>query len=116
MYYYFVVSNRSTCNHYDNHSIKNYVFASTSPAYNIYQKPNNSNTSIINYILVASDNIGYPAQNTSINGQYKYSHGSFLTTVNVVKEGATLTFSYPNGNTSTYGEGFYEDIVTPWVP
>ena len=116
MYYYFVVSNRSTYNRYTKQSIKNHVFADTTPAYNIYQKPDNSNTSVNNYTLIATNNIGSPAKNTSINGQYKYSHGSFLTTVNVAKQGATLTFSYPNGNTSTYGQAFYEGIVTPWVP
>lgn len=116
MYYYFVVRNRSTHNHYSFMHINNYVFADKTPAYNIYQKPDNSNTSVNNYTLIATNNIGSPAKNTSINGQYKYSHGSFLTTVNVVKQGATLTFSYPNGHTSTYGEAFYEDIVTPWVP
>ena len=116
MYYYFVVSNRSTYNRYRNLHIKNYVFADTTPAYNIYQKPDNSKGAINNYTLVETNNIGVSAQNTSINGQYKYSHGSFLTTVNVVKQGATLTFSYPDGNTSTFGQAFYENIVTPWVP
>ena len=115
-YYYFVVRNRSTKNVYPNFAIKNYVFADTTPAYNIYQKPDNSNTSVNNYTLVETNNIGSPAKNTSINGQYKYLHGSFLTTVNVAKQGATLTFSYPDGNTSTFGEAFYEGIVTPWVP
>lgn len=115
-YYYFVVNNRSTHNHFDDYFETNYVFADTTPAYNIYQKPDNSNTSVKDYTLIATNNIGSPAKNTSINGQYKYSHGSFLTTVNVVKQGATLTFSYPNGNTSTFGQAFYENIVTPWVP
>ena len=115
--YYFVVSNRfSRSKWYSNGYTK--VIADSTPAYIIYQKPDASNTSRVNYTEVARDSIGSPAKYNVFGNQYAYGSGRFFTSVTVRKSkvGGRLSFEFPDGRTSTYGEEFYKTIITPHVP
>ena len=123
--YYFVVSNRAAnlSQRYLDGSgntvrIKARNMASTTPAYIIYQKPDSSFQSPSNYTEVARDNIGTPTRITFKGVQTSYSSGRYFTTVTVHKsrKDGILSFAFPNGGTSQYGEDFYKTIVTPYVP
>jgi hypothetical protein len=115
--YYFVVSNRfSRSTWFD--SGYNKIMADTTPAYIIYQKPDANFANVGTYTTVFEDPIGSPPKNTVLGVQYAYGDGRFLTTVNAYrsKKGNKLSFTFPDGRTSTYGEEFYKTIVTPYVP
>ena len=115
--YYFVVSNRFSRSKWDSNGYTK-VIADTTPAYIIYQKPDASFGNVVGYTEVASDPVGSPPKNTVFGVQYLYGSGRFLTTVTVhkKKKDGTLIFEFPDGGTSTYGEAFYKEIVTPYVP
>jgi hypothetical protein len=115
--YYFVVSNRfSRSLWFSNGYTK--VIADTTPAYILYQKPDATIGQVNTYTEVASDPVGSPAKYNVFGNQYAYGSGRFLTTVTVHKsrKDGKLNFIFPDGRTSTYGEAFYEGIVTPYVP
>jgi len=115
--YYFVVSNRfSRSKWYTVPYTK--IIADTTPAYIIYQKPDASFGNVHTYTEVASDPIGSPPKTTVLGNQYVYGSGRFLTSVTVRKSkvGGRLSFEFPDGGTTTYGEEFYKTIITPHVP
>jgi hypothetical protein len=115
--YYFVVSNRFSRSLWFSSGYTK-VIADTTPAYILYQKPDASNTSRINYTEVVRDSVGSPAKYNVFSNQYAYGSGRFFTTVNAYrsKKGNRLNFTFPDGRTSSYGEDFYKSIVTPYVP
>jgi hypothetical protein len=114
--YYFVVSNRAA--RYKRFTGTGKNMATSTPAYIIYQKPDASNTGPSNYTEVARDDIGTPTRTTIYGNQLSYSNGRYLTTVIVrkSKRGGRLSFEFPDGGTSQYGEEFYKTIITPYVP
>lgn len=116
--YYFVVSNRFSRSIWTNTYGYTKIIADTTPAYIIYQKPDATIGQVTSYTTVASDPIGSPPKTTVLGNQYVYGSGRFLTTVNAYrsKKGNRLSFTFPDGRTSTYGEAFYKGIVTPYVP
>jgi hypothetical protein len=122
--YYFVVSNRAAKvdrRHWDGsgfYYFKGKNMAATTPAYVLYQKPDASNGIVGSYTELVSDSIGTPARLTVFGPQTSYSSGRYLTSVNAYrsKKGNRLSFTFPSGGTSQYGEEFYKTVVAPYVP
>jgi hypothetical protein len=122
--YYFAVSNRAAKvhrRHWDGsgfYYFKGKNMAATTPAYVLYQKPDASNGIVGSYTELASDSIGTPARLTVFGPQTSYNSGRYFTNVTVRKSkiGGKLSFEFPSGGTSQYGEAFYKTIITPYVP
>ncbi len=94
-----------------------------SGAYKLYEKPNNSNTSIYNYNLI-KESEGNPSVTQKLCDMkgikpctqlYQSNHAAWLTTVVVTITGGVKNFTFPNGGTATYGTQFYINIVDPYV-
>lgn len=99
--------------------VKGKNMAATTPAYTLYRKPGATNTGPGDYVEVARDDIGTPARLTQYGLQTKYPTGRYFTSVTVRKDNATgeiISFEFPDGGTSQYGEAFYKTIITPYVP
>lgn len=89
----------------------------TTPAYILYKKPTIKNDYQY-YYEIGYDFIGSPPRLTKYGTQTKYSGGKYFTDVTVrkKKKDGTLSFEFPNGGTSQYGENFYKSIITPHIP
>jgi len=98
--------------------VKGKNMAATTPAYTLYRKPSETYTGPGDYVEVARDDIGTPARLTQYGVQTKYPTGRYFTSVTVRKDNATgeISFEFPDGGTSQYGEAFYKTIITPYVP
>ena len=99
--------------------VKGKNMAATTPAYTLYRKPSATNTGPGEYVEVARDDIGTPTRLTQYGVQTKYPTGRYFTSVTVRKDNATgeiISFEFPDGGTSQYGEAFYKTIITPYVP
>lgn len=120
--YYFVVNNRNSRIHYreDGTRTNIYIIPNSTPAYDLYQKPNR-NYGNSNWIYLTSDNVGSPAKisnggNDSSPHQYLYQQGYWLTDVVVYKKDGVTAFGFPDNKTFTYGTSIYQEIVGPYVP
>jgi len=122
--YYFVVNNRNSRIHYreDEETRTNiYIIPNSTPAYDLYQKPNRNYGYLVNWTYLTSDNVGSPAKISnggvaSSPHQYLYQQGYWLTDVVVYKKDGVTAFGFPDNKTSTYGTEIYEEIVGPYVP
>jgi len=122
--YYFVVNNRNSRIHYreDEETRTNiYIIPNSTPAYDLYQKPNRNYGYGVNWTYLTSDNVGSPAKISNGGGassphQYLYQQGYWLTDVVVYKKDGVTAFGFPDNKTSTYGTEIYEEIVGPYVP
>ena len=86
----------------------------TTPAYILYKKLSTNNN---DHYEIGYDLIGSPPRLTKYGTQIKYSGGKYFTDVTVrkKKKDGALSFEFPNGGTSQYGENFYKSIITPHI-
>lgn len=114
--YYFTVSNLAA--RYTHITGKGYTMPTTTPAYILYKKPSEQIVGVYSYRELSYDFIGSPPRLTKYGTQTIYSGGKYFTDVTVrkKKKDGTLSFGFPNGGTSQYGENFYKSIITPHIP